>query len=62
MASEQRLTLSVSSLVTVILAVPLLLLLWQLRSLLLLVMISIVLAASIAPVVDWAEKYRLPRW
>ncbi|MEM8809694.1 MAG: AI-2E family transporter, partial [Cyanobacteria bacterium P01_G01_bin.38] len=62
MASEQRLTLSMSSLVTVILAVPLLLLLWQLRSLLLLVMISIVLAASIAPVVDWAEKYRLPRW
>ncbi|MEO1401015.1 MAG: AI-2E family transporter [Cyanobacteria bacterium J06635_1] len=62
MASEERLTLSMSSLVTVILAVPLLLLLWQLRSLLLLVMISIVLAASIAPVVDWAEKYRLPRW
>lgn len=62
MASKQRLTLSVSSLVLVIIAVPMLLLLWQLRSLLLLVMISIVLASSIAPVVDWAEKYRLPRW
>ena len=39
-----------------------LVLLWQLKSLLLLVMISVVLACSIAPVVDWAEQYRVPRW
>lgn len=60
--NEQRIALSVSSLVWLLLSVPLLLLLWQLRSLLLLVMIATVLAASIAPVVDWAERYRIPRW
>lgn len=59
---EQRLTISVSTLLWLILAVPLLLLLWQLRSLILLVMISVVLASSIAPVVDWGERYRVPRW
>lgn len=59
---EQRIILSVKTVLLLILAVPLLLLLWQLRSLLLLVMISIVLASSIAPVVDWAERYRIPRW
>jgi predicted PurR-regulated permease PerM len=61
-SNEQRLTLSVSSLVWLLLAVPLLVLLWQLRSLLVLLMIAIVLAASIAPIVDWVEQYRIPRW
>lgn len=60
--NEQRITLSVSSLVWLLVAVPAFLLLWQLRSLLLLLMISVVLAASIAPMVDWAERLRLPRW
>ncbi|EKV01063.1 putative permease [Leptolyngbya sp. PCC 7375] len=60
--SPQRLTISVSSVVLLIAAIPLLVLLWQLKSLLLLVMISVVLACSIAPVVDWAERYRVPRW
>lgn len=59
---EQSLVLSLSTVLWLILAVPLLLLLWQLRSLILLVMISVVLACSIAPVVDWAEQYRIPRW
>ena len=27
-----------------------------------LVMVSVVLACSIAPVVDWAEQFRIPRW
>ena len=61
-SNEQRITFSLSSLVLLVLSVPLFLLLWQLRSLFLLVMIAIVLAASIAPVVDWAERYRIPRW
>ncbi|MBE7381634.1 MAG: AI-2E family transporter [Leptolyngbya sp. SIO1E4] len=61
-SNEQRITLSLSSLVGLLLAIPLLLLLWQLRSLALLLMIAIVLATSIAPVVDWAERYRIPRW
>ncbi|HEY9763204.1 MAG TPA: AI-2E family transporter [Trichocoleus sp.] len=59
---EQRLTLSLSSVLWLVLGVPMLILLWQLRSLILLVMISVVLASSIAPVVDWAERYRVPRW
>ncbi|MBD0335074.1 MAG: AI-2E family transporter [Cyanobacteria bacterium Co-bin13] len=59
---EQRLTISLGTVLGLALAVPLLILLWQLRSLILLVMISVVLASSIAPVVDWAERYRVPRW
>ncbi|MEM9806299.1 MAG: AI-2E family transporter [Cyanobacteria bacterium P01_D01_bin.56] len=61
-ASSQRLIISISSVVLLIAAVPMLVLLWQLKSLLLLVMISVVLACSVAPVVDWAEQYRIPRW
>lgn len=61
-SNEQRITLSVSSLVWLLVSVPLLVILWQLRSLLLLVMISVVLAASISPVVDWVEQFRVPRW
>lgn len=61
-ANDQRITISLSSVGLLLLAVPTLLLLWQLRSLWLLVMIAIVLAASIAPVVDWAARYRVPRW
>ncbi|MDA0865446.1 MAG: AI-2E family transporter [Cyanobacteria bacterium] len=59
---DQQLTLSMSSLVWLLAAVPLLLLIWQLRSLVLLVMIAVVLAASIAPIVDGLERYRIPRW
>ena len=59
---EQRITLSISSLILILLSIPLLILLWQLRSLLLLLMISVVLASSIEPVVNWAENYRIPRW
>ncbi len=60
--TSQRLTISLSSVVLLIAAIPILVLLWQLKSLLLLVMISVVLACSVAPVVDWAEQYRVPRW
>ncbi|MEM7795056.1 MAG: AI-2E family transporter [Cyanobacteria bacterium P01_C01_bin.118] len=60
--ASPRLTISITSLLVLIAAVPLLVLLWQLKSLLLLVMVAVVLACSIAPVVDWAEQYRVPRW
>ncbi len=60
--TSQRLTISLSSVVLLIATIPILVLLWQLKSLLLLVMISVVLACSVAPVVDWAEQYRVPRW
>ncbi|MEM6836903.1 MAG: AI-2E family transporter [Cyanobacteria bacterium P01_C01_bin.120] len=61
-APEQRISISLSSVVLLVLSVPLLALLWQLRSLFLLLLIAVVLAASIAPVVDWVERYRIPRW
>lgn len=60
--SEQRITLSMSNLLLIVATGLLLVLLWQLRSLLVTLMISVVLAASISPVVNWAERYRLPRW
>jgi predicted PurR-regulated permease PerM len=36
--------------------------LWQLQSLIVILMISVVLAASIAPIVGWIEAKRVPRW
>ncbi|MGD1863286.1 MAG: AI-2E family transporter [Phormidesmis sp.] len=62
MASEQRLSISVSGVLIVFAAIASAIIGWQLRGLLLLVMISVVLACSIAPIVDWAERYRVPRW
>lgn len=59
---ERHISLSLGTVLLLILAIPALLLLWQLRSLFLLVLISVVLASSIAPLVDWAESYRAPRW
>lgn len=56
------LTLSMSSVAWLLAAVPILVLLWNLRSLVLLVMIAVVLAASIAPIVDSLERYHIPRW
>ncbi|MEM6592797.1 MAG: AI-2E family transporter, partial [Cyanobacteria bacterium P01_C01_bin.73] len=61
-STDRRISISLGSVVLLIAAVPLLVLLWQLKSLILLVMISVVLASSIAPVVDWAEAKRVPRW
>lgn len=60
--SEQRLTISLSNLLLILAAFLLLVLLWQLRSILILLMIAVVLAASIAPIVNWAESMRVPRW
>jgi len=62
MESEQRLSISFSGVLTVFAAIPAAIVGWQLRGLLLLVMISVVLACSIAPIVNWAEQYRVPRW
>jgi predicted PurR-regulated permease PerM len=60
--SEQRISISLSNLLTILLVVLLVWLLWQLQSLLIAVMFAVVLAAAIAPIVDWAEKRRIPRW
>lgn len=48
---------------TLIVAIGVLLvLLWQLRNLLVTLMISVVLAAALGPLIDQAEKIRMPRW
>ncbi|MGB7247583.1 MAG: AI-2E family transporter [Phormidesmis sp.] len=60
--SEQRLSISLSGVLVVFAAIAAAIIGWQLRGLLLLVMISVVLACSIAPVVNWAEQFHVPRW
>ncbi|MFQ4145021.1 AI-2E family transporter [Chlorogloeopsis sp. ULAP02] len=60
--SEKRQAISLLNLLLIIATFFLVVLLWQLRSLLLTLMIAVVLAAAIAPIVDTAERLRLPRW
>jgi len=63
MASQlNRNNLSVANLLLIVATVLLVVLLWQLRSLLVTLMIAVVLAAAIAPIVDAAERLRCPRW
>ncbi|MGL4502529.1 MAG: AI-2E family transporter [Planktothrix sp.] len=62
MKSERRISFSLSSLLLILASVFLLILLWQLRGLIVLLMISVVLAASIVPIVNWAETEKVPRW
>lgn len=59
---EQKITISLSTVFSILAVVLLIVLLWQLQELLVLLMISIVLAATLAPIVDWAEARRIPRW
>jgi len=59
---EQRITISLSSLLFILLTVLGLVLLWQLRGLLVILMVAVVLAASISPLVGWAERFYIPRW
>lgn len=60
--SELRIQFSWSSLWAIAAMVAAIVVVWQLQSLLVLLMVAIVLAASIAPAVDWAERWRVPRW
>jgi predicted PurR-regulated permease PerM len=60
--SEQRISISFPSLLTLLVTILLIVLLWQLRSLLVLLMAAVVFAATISPIVDWAEQRRIPRW
>jgi len=55
-------SISFRNIALVVITVLLILLLWQLRSLLVILMISVVLAATLAPIVDCGEKMRIPRW
>jgi len=59
--NESRLKISLSSLAILISLILCLILLWHLRGLLVTLMIAAVLAATLAPIVDSAEKF-VPRW
>ena len=60
--SEKRITLSTASLILVVAVSLLLILLWQLRSLIVVLMIAVVLAATLAPIIAGAQKLGVPRW
>ncbi len=60
--SNQRITISLSNVFSILLMIVLGLLLWQLKDLLVLVMTAVVLAVTLAPAVDVLERVRLPRW
>ncbi len=60
--SERRITISASNLLLTVAVGLLMVLLWQLRSLLVVLMIAIVLASTLAPVIESAEKLKIPRW
>ena len=61
--SERRSTASTLNFLLILIAVSLsLLLLWQLRGLLLILMISVILASTLAPVINFAQKLKIPRW
>ncbi|HAG80839.1 MAG TPA: AI-2E family transporter [Cyanobacteria bacterium UBA12227] len=60
--SERRITISTYNILLIVSVGLLLVLLWQLSSLLLVLMIAIVLAATLAPIIDRAERLGVPRW
>lgn len=60
--SEPRKLISLSNLALIIATGFVLILLWQLRSLVVILMISIVIASTLAPIVNNAEKFFIPRW
>jgi predicted PurR-regulated permease PerM len=60
--SNQRLTIFLANLILLIAVGLLLVLLWQLRSLIVVLMIAIVIAATLAPIIKTAEKLNFPRW
>lgn len=60
--SQQRITISLSTLVSIGAASFAVLLLWQLRGLLVALMIAVVLAATLAPIIQKAERLQIPRW
>ncbi|MDB9304839.1 AI-2E family transporter [Nodularia spumigena] len=62
MTNDQRKSISLADLLLIVTVFFLVVLLWQLRSLILTLMIAVVIAAAIAPLVNAAEKLHLPRW
>jgi predicted PurR-regulated permease PerM len=62
MSSNPRFSITWPGLWLFAAAILLSILLWQLRSLVVTLMISVVLAATLAPIIDSAQKLKLPRW
>lgn len=60
--SEKRITIATANLVLVVATILLLVLLWQLRSLIIVLMIAVVIAATLAPIIAVAQKLGIPRW
>lgn len=60
--SEKRLNISSANLISVVAISLLLVLLWQLRSLIVVLMIAVVIAATLAPIIAIAQKLGVPRW
>jgi predicted PurR-regulated permease PerM len=60
--SQRRITISTSTLLSIGTAGLALVLLWQLRGLIVALMIAVVLAATLAPIIRRAEQLQLPRW
>lgn len=60
--SDKPAIISIVNTVLVVIVGLLLILLWQLRSLIVVLMISVVIAATLAPTVNAAQKLGVPRW
>lgn len=60
--SDRQISISFSNILLIVAVVLGLILLWQLQSLIVILMISVVIAASLSPLVNWAEKMQVPRW
>ena len=58
---ERRTSITLANILLIVVTGLLLVLLWQLRSLLVILMIAVVFAA-LAPVVDSADRWNIPRW
>ncbi|MBD2540023.1 AI-2E family transporter [Coleofasciculus sp. FACHB-SPT36] len=59
---ERRTAISLSNILLIVVTSLLGVLLWQLRSLLVILMVAVVIAATISPLIDKAERLQLPRW
>ncbi|MBC6456048.1 MAG: hypothetical protein GDA43_25065, partial [Hormoscilla sp. SP5CHS1] len=59
---DRRITFLISGLLLIVASVLSIVVLWQLQSLLIILMISVVLADSISPLVETAERWHIPRW
>ncbi|ELR97360.1 AI-2E family transporter [Gloeocapsa sp. PCC 73106] len=59
---ERQISLSVATLLWVVGIFLSLVLLWQLKSLLVVLMIAVVIASTLAPIINRAEKWGIPRW